>query len=260
MARDIEDVIASIEEMFERVEQGNYYDILGLAPDAPSSAVTPLYRELAKTWHVDRYSMYDLGEHKVMLQKIFAEVNNANRTLSDEGRRAEYDASLNGEDGDLASAEEVAALINADTFFLRGKNFLKQGSYKGASEQFTEAAKLNPQDDDIKAYSLYSEYLLIPKNAEGRAAATQRANEIYTELSDMLAARGGDIDWLMVFIATVGLGIGKERQSKSIFREVLMISPNNFDAQRQLRLLEMRKDRDSKEGLLDKLKGFFAKK
>ena len=76
----------------------------------------------------------------------------------------------------------------------------------------------------------------------------------------MLAARGGDIDWLMVFIATVGLGIGKERQSKSIFREVLMISPNNFDAQRQLRLLEMRKERDSKEGLLDKIKGFFAKK
>lgn len=261
MAKDIEEVRASILEMFARVEGGNYYEILGIPQDAPPESITPAYRELARTWHVDRYSMYDLGEDKAKLQKIFAEVNNANRTLNDPERRAEYDATLSGEDGPGgASPEEVVALINADNFFLRGKNFLKQGSYKGAFEQFQEAAKLNAEDDDISAHLLYTEYLLIPKNQEGKPVATQRANEIYEQLNDMLQARGGEVDWLMVFVATVSLGVGKDRQARNMLREVMLISPNNFEAQRQLRLLEMRKDRDSKGSFLDKLKGMFAKK
>ena len=260
MPRDIHEVRASIVEMFARVERGDYYEILGVPQDAPPEAITPAYRELAKTWHVDRYSMFDLGEDKAKLLKIFAEINNANRTLSDAARRAEYDASRGGGAGAAASAQEVAALINADNYFLRGKNFLKQGSYKGAYEQLQEAKKLNPDDEDIEAYLLYTEYLLIPKNPEGKPVATQRANEIYAKLSEQLQARGGEVDWLMVFVATVGLGVGKDRQARSMLREVLLISPNNFDAQRQLRLLEMRKDRADSGGLMGKLKGLLGKK
>ena len=48
MARDIGEVRAEINEMFQRVDKSNHYELLGVARDASSEAITAQFRALAK--------------------------------------------------------------------------------------------------------------------------------------------------------------------------------------------------------------------
>ena len=61
----------------------DYYDILGVPPDATVQSIKSRYRELAKELHPDVS-----GEAS---DTDMARINEAYEVLSDEGRRAEYD-------------------------------------------------------------------------------------------------------------------------------------------------------------------------
>ena len=66
------------------MEFKDYYQILGVAPDADEKAVKSAYRKLARKYHPD------VSEHKDA-EARFKEVAEAYRVLSDKERRAEYD-------------------------------------------------------------------------------------------------------------------------------------------------------------------------
>ena len=254
MTENIDDVRRSIQQMFERSESQNFYELLSVERDASSKDISSAYRQLARQWHVDRYNKFDLGDDKQKLQAVFAALNNAQRTLTDDSKRKEYDASL---DSDGVDATDVVNIFNADKLFLRGKTFLQQGSYKGAYEQFSEAHKLNPQDQDIYIYMLYAEYLQIPKNPEGAPRAKTRAQEIHDEFEKILAARG-DLDWLMVFLGVVKVGMGQNNKAYALFRDALLTNPKNADAKRQVRMMKMKQEREKNDqGLWEKIKSAF---
>lgn len=73
----------------------DYYDILGLGPDASSDQIKHAYRRLAQRWHPDRG-----GSHEMMVR-----LNEAYFTLSDPARRREYDRIRAGSET-AAKAEE----------------------------------------------------------------------------------------------------------------------------------------------------------
>lgn len=67
--------------------QHNYYDTLGVAPDASRDEIKQRYRELARRHHPDVASSSAEANR-------FREINEANRILSDPSSRANYDAEL----------------------------------------------------------------------------------------------------------------------------------------------------------------------
>ena len=66
------------------MEFKDYYDILGIKPDADKKAIKTAYRRLARKYHPDVSKEHDA-------EKQFKEVSEAYEALSDEGKRAEYD-------------------------------------------------------------------------------------------------------------------------------------------------------------------------
>jgi hypothetical protein len=64
----------------------NYYELLGVAPDAPTPAIRDAYRRAARLHHPDR-----AGERSAARM---AEINRAWQVLGDAARRSEYDLSL----------------------------------------------------------------------------------------------------------------------------------------------------------------------
>ncbi len=247
MAPSIDEIRAAINKMHARVQEETYYELLGVDEEADNAKVTTSFRKLAKNWHVDRFSQFDLGEDRHKLQEIFSTLNSAHRTLTDEDARLEYDL-------EISDGPSIGELLEAENDFLRGKGMLNSGRAKGAHELFRKASEAAPEEMQYRAYFLYTEALQLPKNEDGIVlkVARKRATEIYKELDD-LTIQFPQKDWLMQFLGTVSLGLGREADAQELFTEALMINKNNTDAARQLRLLRMRKQKSKKSG------GFFSK-
>lgn len=255
MAQGSEITLQHIEEMYQKIQDANHYDLLGVPREGFDPArVGGQYRMLAKTWHVDRLAKLNLSpQDKAKVQEIFSAITQAHRTLSSDEKRQEYDMQLDGG----GESVDVAALLEADSLFLRGRNTLGQGGgYKGAHDMFLEASKLNPEDRNIRIYLLYTEFMLMPKSKSGEPLNRSRGKEIYETL-DGMHEDFENTDWFKVLLGTIAEGMGQDRKAIYLYREALMINPNNREAQRQKRLFEMRKDKEENSGLLDKIKSFF---
>jgi len=65
--------------------QRNYYEVLGVGPDATAQEIKTKYRELARKFHPD------LVQDKVLGVKVFSQVNKAYHVLGDPDLRKQYD-------------------------------------------------------------------------------------------------------------------------------------------------------------------------
>jgi curved DNA-binding protein CbpA len=65
--------------------QRNYYEVLGVSPNATTQEIKTKYRELARKFHPD------LVKDKALGVKVFSQVNQAYRILADPDRRRDYD-------------------------------------------------------------------------------------------------------------------------------------------------------------------------
>ncbi|MEL6496231.1 MAG: J domain-containing protein [Cyanobacteria bacterium J06623_7] len=70
-------------------EVRNYYEMLGVTKNAPSSEIKKAYRTLAIKYHPDRNLGNKAAEEK------FKDINEAYEVLSDQTRRVQYDQTLN---------------------------------------------------------------------------------------------------------------------------------------------------------------------
>ena len=239
MAGDSQAVREKINSMHEDLNSITYYEVLGLTQDLDQSIldqeVTKKFRKLAGEWHVDRFSSQDLSEEdREKVQEIFSFINTAQQVLSNADKRAEYDMQLSGANTDIGS------LLNAESSFRRGQNMLETGAYAGAHEQFRIAVENNGDDDEYRAHYLYTEYLLIEKDKDGKPTNRKRAQEIYEELDQMIE-KLPDRGWLLAFVGVVALGVNRLRDAELLFMEALQHEPKNVIASRQQRLLKMRK-------------------
>lgn len=67
------------------VEFKNYYDVLGVAPNASDADIKKAFRKLGRTYHPD------VAKDKLNAENKFKEINEANEVLSDPEKRREYD-------------------------------------------------------------------------------------------------------------------------------------------------------------------------
>ena len=69
-------------------DKKNYYDVLGVPRNATPDQIKSAYRKLAKQYHPDFHPNDAAAAEK------FKEINEANETLSDDGKRKQYDFEL----------------------------------------------------------------------------------------------------------------------------------------------------------------------
>lgn len=247
MAKNLEESRQKIEKMHARVQTATYYELLEVHPDtADEQTVLKQFRLKARNWHADRWGAVDLdADMQRKIQEIFAALNTAQQTLSDPEKRAEYDFKQQAGD------QNIGNIIDAEGAFRRGKTMLQTGSYNGAHEQFRRAAKLHPEEDEYEAHFLYTEYLQIPKNSDGKPQNRARATEISKRL-DEISVEYPENDSVLTFLGVVYLGLGKQAKANNLFTAALQHNQRNVEARRQQRLISMRKERESKKGFFDK--------
>ena len=83
--------------------QRNFYEVLGVPQNATIEQIKKKYRELAHKYHPDVAKDHNLG------QKVFSQINQAYRELSDPEKRAAYNQSLEADRQNKSAATRSAA-------------------------------------------------------------------------------------------------------------------------------------------------------
>ena len=81
---------AELERLHKCAKAGDYYQLLGTAPDSTPESITAAYYQMSRDWHPDRHYRRDLGEYRPKLEAIFINITKAYKVLSDPDKRRRY--------------------------------------------------------------------------------------------------------------------------------------------------------------------------
>eukprot|EP00252_Welwitschia_mirabilis_P005821 TRINITY_DN16419_c0_g1_i1.p1 TRINITY_DN16419_c0_g1~~TRINITY_DN16419_c0_g1_i1.p1 ORF type:complete len:119 (+),score=33.76 TRINITY_DN16419_c0_g1_i1:326-682(+) len=82
----------------------SFYDILGLHKDSTDVEIRCAYKKLAKKWHPDKWS--DRSSLAEEAKSKFQQIQEAYSVLSDQNKRAMYDAGVYDKDDDVDGFSE----------------------------------------------------------------------------------------------------------------------------------------------------------
>ena len=81
-------------ELYFRLDEMTYYEVLGVARNAEKKAIKSAYYAIAPEFHPDKYFRKELGTWRPKIEAIFARMTLALDVLTTRERRAEYDEYL----------------------------------------------------------------------------------------------------------------------------------------------------------------------
>ena len=87
-----EDKRRMVLDLFYRLEDLNYYELLGIERAAEKKQIKDAYFRLASEYHPDRYFRKNLGSYKTKIEAIFGRITLAHDTLTRKQTRADYDS------------------------------------------------------------------------------------------------------------------------------------------------------------------------
>lgn len=229
----------------------NFYERLQVIRGTDPKEIKKSYNKLVAQWHPDRY--LNLNNPKLIetCQRIMALYNEAHGVLSNDKKRADYDASLDaGKTGtieDKRNQVDASAIFNADTSFRRGQQALERGQIPKARDLFESAFKGNPGSGE---YEVYYKYCVALDDKLTDSARRKIMDEI-----DVLANKAANFDMAFYFLGELHIKNKNNDRAKACFQKALALNSKNFMASRQLRLLTMR----DTSSFMDKLKSMFKK-
>lgn len=93
-----------------RLENANYYEMLGVPPISDRAAIRKAYFDLSKKLHPDTYFGKNLGKYRSIMEDVFGRLTEAYETLSRKDRREKYDEYI----GDQIRAWEMERRLRGE--------------------------------------------------------------------------------------------------------------------------------------------------
>lgn len=241
--------LAADEELRERIaehESQTHFDVLGIKLDASAESVRNAFLKLAKRFHPDRYSSE--GETRDLAADVFARISRAHEVLSDAQARRDYTQALKrGGEGEGGEGG-VAQMLTAEAQFQKGESHFRKREYAEALEQFRWALELNPEEGEFHAYYGWTLYLHDRDDDKAYALAQE-----HLERAQQLSPNSPAGYYLMGLLRKT---CGDPRAAERMFKKTLEVNPSHVEANREIRLLNMRKG--GKDVTTEKGKGFFG--
>jgi curved DNA-binding protein CbpA len=238
------------------VSSQNYFEMLGLPPGAEPDAVQQAFARLAREFHPDRAARPGLVDLAETLEYVFSNISEARAVLLDPDSRAEYEKAAAGAGArtsylpgarDNRGVDEVRDALEAEQLFQKALMAHKRQDWAKALELIDRARELNPDQ---------GEYLAVWAEAQ----AHQRRTE--SPVDDLIAAlrRAEEMaprsERVQLYLARLLKRTGNLSEARTRFQRVVERNPHNIEATRELRLMEMRRERgEEKKGFFKKLLG-----
>ncbi|HXI23460.1 MAG TPA: DnaJ domain-containing protein [Pyrinomonadaceae bacterium] len=226
------------DELFSRLGTAtDFYEVLGVAPDATDDEIKQEYRSLALRFHPDRFHQ-SAPELRTKIESAFANILQAYETLSDAKQRDHYDKrslkpgsktklhETNGARKDKTSSQRE----RAEASFQRGINALTRQQYDEAIRSLAEAALLEPREARYRAN--YGHALMSRPN--------MRRNAEF-ELQAAVRLEPNNASYRMM-LAELYKELGLFRRAEGEAERALTLDPKNQAARTLLSSLKGKKD------------------
>lgn len=246
--RDIEEVLASL-------DQASFLTILSVTRDTPAGAVKDAFFALARSWHPDRLPK-ELVDQRVGVARIFARMSEAHATLTDETRRKKYLDALDKPKESADDQREIESVLEASLAFQKAEIALKRNDGPQAEELVRRARQLDPKQADYLALLAWLEATKPGTATTSEAVATKVA------MLDEAVRLNERCERAYFYRGMLRKRTGNDAVAYLDFKKSMELNPRNIDAQREVRLYEMRtsspppaptKEHGEKKGLFDRL-------
>lgn len=216
------------------VDKEDYFSLLGVPRDATTDAVRAAFFTLAKQWHPDRLPAV-LADVKEACARVFSHMNEAYQTLVDPQKREQYVAHLaaGGAGKRTDEQETIVKVVEAAQLFQKAEILFKRGDAVGAEALVRRAHDLDPKQAEYLALLTW-----IEATRPGSTSESQTLHHIDT-LTQAIS-RNENCERAYFYRAMLYKRINNLNAAMRDFRTVIEQNPRNVDAQRELRLFNMR--------------------
>jgi tetratricopeptide (TPR) repeat protein len=180
-------------------------------------------------------------------------LSDAFAAIGEDARRKEYLGILaqGGEAAVKRRADDDAAratqILSAEEAFRLGEMALRRQLLPQAVEQFKRALELNPDEGEHHALHAWTVWCITP-DKERVATEVRRGMQRAIELNSKCAPA-------FFYLGQVYKHLGDRDRAYNHFRKALELQPGHVDAEREVRLHDMRKGKDTGRGkLFDRFK------
>lgn len=236
----------------------NHYQILGVSKQADPPSVRETFRRLAREFHADRFSRYDLPDsvHQ-LIQLTFVTINASNEVLGDPERRAEYDLELSlatktrstrGK-ATRTAPQELNRALSAERELTATLSCLCRGEVTAAKNRLVKAREFGLEGPLEEVLGIYIKYLHELEGG-GRGLAV-----IQTKALDALGgfiAENDSFAEMFLFIGRIYKRTSDAKRALAAFKKSVELAPNLAEAASELRYLQRQAESQKKgfRGLL----------
>ncbi len=227
-----------IEDLFGRMDKLSHFELLGVEPSAAAEAVNAAYMLALRQFHPDRLLGAGQGELAKQAERVLARMSEASTVLADPKKRAQY---VEGRAGKAAVPDPAWVILEAEQTFKTGEDFLKKGDFARAETAFATAKEKNPEEPEYRAYWAWARF------ENPTAAKGTLARDTLAALEDVLKTKP-QFALALFWIGQVWKFLGEIPKAEKAFRDASALDANFIEAQREIRLIVMRRERAAKSG------------
>ncbi|HEY1099624.1 MAG TPA: DnaJ domain-containing protein, partial [Myxococcota bacterium] len=200
------------------------WSLLGVPRGADANVLKKSYFQLSRDFHPDAYAGLQLGSAQRQLEEIFASIQDAYATLTDEHKRGEYEAKQSLEQG--GGSSDLGLIFQAESDFNRIKTLVERGELTAASRLIARVFAVMANSEEVKGYKLFLDWWPTKNSAT--------ADGVVREL--VALHKTAPAAWALVeFQGWIHLELGNIKGARSAFKKVLEAEPKNPGADRGLR-------------------------
>jgi tetratricopeptide (TPR) repeat protein len=219
------------------IKSEDFFQMLGVAKDAPSEQVAQAFLSLAKVWHPDRVPG-PIADARDACATVFSHMSEAHQTLMDPPRREQYMTLLKEGGATPDEQAHVQAVLEAATNFQKAEFFLRRNDLKEAEALCRKAHEADPKP---------AEYLAMLAWLEAMKPENQGLDETLARIRmlDQAIVAAERLERAYFYRGMLYRRVGDLHSAVRDFRKAADLNPRNLDAVREVRLFEMRRSKGS---------------
>jgi CheY-like chemotaxis protein/tetratricopeptide (TPR) repeat protein len=220
----------------------DHYGVLGVARTSDDDAIRAAYASLAKRTHPDRFHGASSSVRHLAAQ-VFARISDAHAAIGSPEGRESYAVQLSQGRRESDAVDEGRRALQAETEFQKGEALLAQRAYESALVCFGRAMENFPSEGEYHSYYGWCLYLCHPDNQIMLGEALEHCRE------GIKLAKDREKPYLL--LGRLYKAMGKPGAAKKMFSRAVEIRPQCVEAMRELRIMNMRRDKD--KGVLKRI-------